>query len=167
MHSKWCPDCKLLLVVTAFNSDRRRKDGLSFYCRTCARSRLRASQDKHRGGPPTRRHPRDIHVPEGSKWCPDCQQILPAGDFPRNRAQVSGVHAYCKPCHRARGRASLAKVGGSRTYHLKRRYGITAADADRMLTEQGGVAVSIATEVWGNSVTTSLSSLSSSKPSTT
>lgn len=29
--------------------------------------------------------------------------------------------------------------GGTRHYHLKRRYGITAADADRMLREQGGL----------------------------
>ena len=30
-------------------------------------------------------------------------------------------------------------MGGSRTYHLKRRYGITAEDADMMLQAQGGL----------------------------
>ena len=30
-------------------------------------------------------------------------------------------------------------VGGERTYHLRRRYGITAEEADAMLEEQGGV----------------------------
>jgi hypothetical protein len=30
-------------------------------------------------------------------------------------------------------------VGGSRTYHLSRRYGISAAEADLMLTDQGGL----------------------------
>jgi hypothetical protein len=30
-------------------------------------------------------------------------------------------------------------VGGSRTYHLKRRYGITAEEADAMLDEQNGL----------------------------
>jgi hypothetical protein len=60
-------------------------------------------------------------------------------EFPRTRANRSGRHSYCLPCHNARGRASLEKVGGSRTYHLKRRYGITAKDADAMLAAQAGV----------------------------
>ncbi|MGY2066358.1 endonuclease VII domain-containing protein [Blastococcus sp. SYSU DS0619] len=34
---------------------------------------------------------------------------------------------------------SRAKVGGARTYHLTRRYGITAAEADVMLAAQGGL----------------------------
>ena len=33
----------------------------------------------------------------------------------------------------------MEKVGGSRTYHLKRRYGITAAEADVMLADQCGL----------------------------
>jgi len=60
-------------------------------------------------------------------------------EFPRTRATASGHYTYCKPCHNARGKASKEKVGGSRTYHLKRRYGITAAEADAMLTDQGGL----------------------------
>jgi hypothetical protein len=45
----------------------------------------------------------------------------------------------CKPCHNARGKASKDKIGGSRTYHLKRRYGISAEDADAMLEAQDGL----------------------------
>ena len=33
----------------------------------------------------------------------------------------------------------MEKRGGSRTYHLSRRYGITAAEADHLLDLQGGV----------------------------
>jgi hypothetical protein len=65
--------------------------------------------------------------------------IKPHTEFPRTRANRSGIHTYCKPCHNARGRATLEKVGGSRTYHLKRRYGITAEEFAVMLAEQGGV----------------------------
>ena len=59
--------------------------------------------------------------------------------FVRNASQPSGWAPYCKPCHNVRGKAAKEKVGGSRTYHLKRRYGISAADADAMLAAQGGV----------------------------
>jgi hypothetical protein len=49
------------------------------------------------------------------------------------------VNSYCKPCHNTRSRRSKDLVGGERTYHLRRRYGITAADADAMLAAQGGL----------------------------
>jgi hypothetical protein len=78
-------------------------------------------------------------VPDGFKWCADCQSVKPMSEFPRTRAAVSGRHSYCRPCHNTRGKASLEKVGGSRTYHLKRRYGITAVEADLMLADQGGL----------------------------
>ncbi|SNX96470.1 Recombination endonuclease VII [Geodermatophilus sabuli] len=92
-----------------------------------------------RVGLPTRRHPGDREVPDGFKWCPDCAVVKPVTDFPRSRASPSGTYTYCKPCHNVRGRESKAKVGGSRTYHLKRRYGISAEDADAMLEAQGGL----------------------------
>ncbi len=112
-------------------------DGLAFYCKSCAALRSEKSR-RGRGISPRRLPPSE--VADGSKWCPDCAQIKPADDFPRTRANsVTGLHTYCKPCHNVRGKLSKEKVGGSRTYHLKRRYGITAADADAMLAEQGGL----------------------------
>jgi hypothetical protein len=80
-----------------------------------------------------------VAVPAGHKWCPDCDEVKPLSEFPRSRATVSGTYTYCKPCHNLRGKVSKEKLGGERTYHLKRRYGITAADADAMLEAQGGV----------------------------
>jgi hypothetical protein len=59
--------------------------------------------------------------------------------FGRNAATRTGVTSYCKPCHNARGRKAKELVGGERTYHLRRRYGITAEDADAMLTAQDGL----------------------------
>ena len=121
-----------------FTRDKRRRDGLAFYCRDHARLRVRESKAR-RQGPPRSRHVLDRLVPEGSKWCPDCDSVKPLSDFPRARGNKNGRHSYCKPCHNARGRATLESVGGSRTYHLKRRYGITALEADAMLAEQGGL----------------------------
>jgi hypothetical protein len=135
---KFCKDCGELRPASEFTRDRARKDGLSFYCKIHARRRLLQAKDARRGRPLSR-HPRETPVPVGSKWCPDCATVKPLDDFVRNAGQSQGRGPYCKPCHNARGRASKEKVGGSRTYHLKRRYGITAQEADVMLAEQGGL----------------------------
>jgi hypothetical protein len=135
---KFCKDCGELRPVEEFTRDRARRDGLSFYCKTHARRRLLQSKDA-RKGPPKSRHPRDTPVPPGHKWCPDCSTVKPFDQFVRNATQPSGRAPYCKPCHNLRGKAAKEKVGGSRTYHLKRRYGITAQDADEMSLAQEGV----------------------------
>src|SRR4051794_23235224 len=124
---KFCRDCGELRPVEEFTSDRARRDGLSFYCKTHARRRLLAAKDR-RQGPPKSRYAREVDVPEGHKWCPDCSTVKPLTEFVKNSAAQSGWSAYCKPCHNIRGKASKDKVGGSRTYHLRRRYGITALE---------------------------------------
>jgi hypothetical protein len=74
------------------------------------------------------------------KRCPDCGATKPLDEFPRNKNYRDGRHPYCKPCHNARGKESKQRLyGGSRHYHLKRRYGIGADDFDRLVEEQGGM----------------------------
>jgi Recombination endonuclease VII len=134
---KFCPDCGDFRPVAEFTRDKRRRGGLAFYCAVHTRQRVTESK-RRRLGPPRHRY-RAGEVPEGHKWCPDCDTVKPLDEFPATRAAPSGRHTYCKPCHNVRGKASKDKVGGSRTYHLKRRYGITAEDADAMLKAQGGL----------------------------
>jgi hypothetical protein len=138
VSEKLCRDCGELRPVSEFTRDRARRDGLSFYCKVHARQRVLSSKDA-RKGPPKRRHPRATPVAPGYKWCPDCATVKPLEEFVRNATQPSGRAPYCKPCHNARGKASKEKVGGSRTYHLKRRYGISAIEADLMLESQEGL----------------------------
>lgn len=78
-------------------------------------------------------------IPSGHKWCADCNGVLPLRDFVRTVRTSSGYGAYCKPCHNKRGKVSREKVGGARTYHLSKRYGISAQEADLMLEAQGGL----------------------------
>ncbi|MCW2532281.1 MAG: putative endonuclease [Blastococcus sp.] len=78
-------------------------------------------------------------VPDGHRWCPDCSAAKPLDESVRNAGQASGRDPYCKPRHNVRGKAAKDNVGGARTYHLKRRYGITAEEADAMQEEQGGL----------------------------
>jgi hypothetical protein len=57
-----------------------------------------------------------------------------------NRTAPTGYGAYCKPCFNAIVKANREKNHGStRNYHLRRRYGITVDDFDRMSAAQGGL----------------------------
>ncbi len=70
---------------------------------------------------------------------PDCRAELPVEAFGRNRAAADGPTAYCRPCHKRRSKASYTRLHGStRSYHLKRRYGLTADDVDHLVEQQGG-----------------------------
>ncbi|WP_091462479.1 endonuclease VII domain-containing protein [Micromonospora inyonensis] len=61
-------------------------------------------------------------------------------EFPRNRSDSSGYATYCKPCHNTRTRETKKRLyGGTREYHLRRRYGIGKKEFDELLAEQGGV----------------------------
>jgi len=138
MESKFCRDCGTERPINDFTRNRNARDGYAFYCKEHSRRRHRASRDA-RNGAPRRRHPRDLAVPEGHKWCPDCDQVLPLTSFGLNAASSNGLTSYCKPCHNLRGKKAKELLGGERTYHLRRRYGITAEEADAMLVEQGGL----------------------------
>lgn len=74
------------------------------------------------------------------KYCPSCEETRPVEDFGKNRAAYDGLAAYCKECHNRTGRENRIKNWGStRHYHLTRRYGITAEEADALIEEQGGL----------------------------
>ncbi|MET7963845.1 endonuclease VII domain-containing protein [Micromonospora zamorensis] len=71
---------------------------------------------------------------------PDCGAIKPFDDFPRNRSGRGGYGRYCKPCHNEKGKESMLRLhGGSREYHLRRRYGVGEKEFQELLAEQGGV----------------------------
>jgi hypothetical protein len=140
MDTKFCRDCRSRKPVSEFSKNARSRDGLAFYCRQHLAERALRSREARRTSPRVQRMaPKELVVPEGHKWCPDCDRVLPLTDFVRTVRTSNGFHAYCKPCHNKRSRVSRDKAGGSRTYHLSRRYGITAEEADLMLAAQGGL----------------------------
>jgi hypothetical protein len=138
VDSKHWPDCGHSRSLGDFARDRRRQGGLAFYCRDRAGVRL-CESTRRRKGPPRARHRLERHVPDGHTWGPDCESIKPVAGLPRSSAHPIGGHTCCLPCHNARGRASVVKVLGSGTYHLQRRYGISAQDADEVLAAHGGL----------------------------
>jgi hypothetical protein len=134
-----CPDCGDVKPLEAFPRSAARKNGRGLYCSPCFAVRYRSYRERKAAA--ERRTIRvQRPVPEGMARCPDCQQLKPLEDFPRNRSTSTGRGNYCKPCHNVRGRENRIRHNGStRDYHLKRRYGITSADVDAMIEAQGGL----------------------------
>ena len=79
-------------------------------------------------------------LPDGHARCPACDTVKPLTEFGTRSGGRTGRVSYCYPCFNRIKEESRQRVhGGSRNYHLRRRYGITAADADAMLDAQGGL----------------------------
>lgn len=139
MTDKKCRDCGQLKPLSEFPPNTRNRDGRATYCRPCMSARHREYRRRT-----AQREGREIRIrraaPVGTKWCPRCKQLLPLDAFGRNRSARDGLVGYCKPCHKAKTRATRQRLyGGSREYHLRRRYGIGEADFVAMLEQQGGL----------------------------
>src|SRR5690349_4215865 len=137
--ARMCRDCGAVKPLTDFHVSPKRKDGRGSYCKGCFNERSKRSYAKRA----QERHGRQVRerlaIPDGHRHCPDCAEIKPLDAFPKSRAGRGGFGSYCKPCHNARGKASVERRGGSREYHLRRRYGVGQAEFDELLAEQGGV----------------------------
>jgi hypothetical protein len=140
VSTKFCRDCGDYRPVSEFSKNARSRDGLAFYCREHLAERSLCSREARRTKPRVnRQRPEDVTVPSGHKWCGDCGQVKSLDEFVRTRASKTGYGSYCLPCHAVRCRTNADKRGGYRTYHLSRRYGITAEEADYLLEQQGGL----------------------------
>jgi hypothetical protein len=63
-------------------------------------------------------------------------------EFGRNAAKKTGLTSYCRPCHNtAMAEIKVRTHGSTRSYHLKRRYGMSADEVDALLERQGRVCV--------------------------
>ncbi|WUC83619.1 endonuclease VII domain-containing protein [Streptomyces sp. NBC_00536] len=99
-------------------------DGLQKHCRDCGtRYHLKAPLVEARTGLPR------VDVPEGHKLCTRCVEVKPHSEYHRKASASDGLNTRCKACRAAEGRAG----------HLKRKYGITEAERDQMVADQGGL----------------------------
>jgi hypothetical protein len=136
---KRCRDCDQDKPLEDFSPAKKSSDGRTTYCRACLRLRHQRYRDARNGGQLGRRSAARASSPD-VKWCPGCRQELRRDDFGRNRASRDGLTSYCKPCHNAKSKETYTRLYGStRDYHLKRRYGLTSADVEAMIEQQGGV----------------------------
>ena len=60
------------------------------------------------------------HVKDGKKYCQDCQEWLPLGDFYMYGADRSNYFAYCKPCYQKRQGTYREKSENTKDDHKER-----------------------------------------------
>ena len=122
---KRCPECERLLDVAAFGRNKALKDGLSFYCLECNRSRSNQwyRDSRRRMG----KEVRDLSwVPDGFRWCPACEQAVAHEDCTRNSGTASGFGSRCRACDRATNSAG----------YFYRRYGLTQRQLSELRAAQ-------------------------------
>lgn len=133
-----CADCKALKPFSDYPRHRRlptvmvfTASSASLYVEVPATGD--AARRKERSYEPTFRC-------QTMRRCPACTRVKALDEFPRNRSARGGRGGYCKPCHNAKGKATYTRLyGGTRHYHLQRRYGISAERVEELIAEQGGL----------------------------
>lgn len=63
----------------------------------------------------------------GRKWCVRCRRWLAMESFTPHKTSIDGYQSWCSEC--------------AADYMLRRRYGMTRAEVEVMLAEQGGCAI--------------------------
>ncbi len=114
--------------MSEFARDKNRSDGLQVRCRECVAEYSAAHYRRRREAMGlTVREKAD--VPAGHKLCRNCGEVKPHSDWHRNATASDGLATRCKACRAIQGREG----------HLKRHYGLTEAERDRLIAGQGGV----------------------------
>jgi hypothetical protein len=125
---KRCPECGITKNDTDFSLNAGRPDGLKFYCKVCFRRRGAEAYRRRqaRRGKSVRHRPEPL---DGNKWCPGCERMQPFSNWHKTKSQASGFVIKCKDCKKQESRAD----------HLRRSFGLSVADHEQLLAQQGGV----------------------------
>lgn len=93
---KICSHCKILKPKKEFYTVRSNSDGLSYYCKNCAKNNCNTYRTKNIENN-IKKHNEDLFT--GNKKCGHCKLIRPKIEFIKDLATADGLHNSCKSCH--------------------------------------------------------------------
>ena len=83
---------------------------------------------------------RESLIKRGRSFCPKCQTEKPLEAFNKDRHTAFGVAIYCRECsNRKSGQRYSAHKDSHRDKRLQNDFGLTAAEYERILAQQGNV----------------------------
>jgi hypothetical protein len=138
MNTKICRVCKVSKQLSAFNKATANKDGYNNRCRECGKKytiQYHEQQKQNHAQTPPKPLP---------KLCPRCKVVKSFENFYKSNASRTGVTSFCKICSSIKGKEwnknnKEKSKQKSRIGSLKRNYGLTPQDYEKMLNKQCGV----------------------------
>lgn len=131
---KHCTKCNEIKSINEFSPAHHTKDKHTSWCRDCMNAHGRARYIPH---------PKPEYHPPAFKKCTGCHEIKPLEEFAKEPSKASGRGAKCKPCKRIldsrRYHARPSEQQRTRNKNLKRNFGITLDDYNRMHVSQNGL----------------------------
>lgn len=107
MDTKICSKCKVEKAVSEFYKDRKEKDGLNYWCRSCSKIIAKKNRSRYREINLNRKVNR-----RGKKRCGMCYEFLPRMLFISNQTNKDGLEAICPDCKALFNLTSLARIRG-------------------------------------------------------
>lgn len=146
-ETKACSKCLLIKPISEFTPQSSGRRGLQSKCRACYKKYDR----KYRCKSTEYLKLRDLE-PLDKKVCKNCLKMLPIAAFHANFQGHKGVKPVCKECSRLKYTPlTISQKRRARSICLKKKYGITIEDYDRMLESQNGRCTICGTKTPGGS----------------
>lgn len=130
LQKKYCGGCRRNLSINKFHKNKSQPDGLCSQCKECTLIRSKKYWVKNKSK--IKKNYKN-YKPTDKKTlvCLKCKKEKLTSKFYKSKQHVNGYAGWCKSCESSSRKKSYNSV--SRVYYLKKLYGISVSDYEKML----------------------------------